>query len=144
MRLLRNSTIHAGCHSNDTLECFDEGADATVADGKACFRNRGPVGQLLESDKHAEMLAPLPNGHAGLPLKIALQRSLRHTSKPGPRIQVPFTTGFLGYLFNKSPQLWIFRHRKMQGLLTSVLYLVAEHCQKMLFDFMCRRILLPL
>lgn len=39
MRLLSDSTIRAGGHSNDTLECLDEGADATVADGKACFRN---------------------------------------------------------------------------------------------------------
>ena len=39
MRLLRNSTIRAGRHSNDMLECFDEGGDATVADGKACLRN---------------------------------------------------------------------------------------------------------
>jgi hypothetical protein len=39
MRLLRNSTIRAGRHSNDALECFDEGADAAVTDGKACFRN---------------------------------------------------------------------------------------------------------
>jgi len=39
MRLLRDSTIRARGHSNDTLESFDEGADAVVADVKACFRN---------------------------------------------------------------------------------------------------------
>ena len=41
--LLLNSAVRTGGHTHDALKCFDEGADAVVANGKACFGDRASV-----------------------------------------------------------------------------------------------------
>ena len=38
-----DSAVRMGGHTNDQLEGLDEGADAVVADGDACFRDGDPV-----------------------------------------------------------------------------------------------------
>ena len=93
--------------------------------------NVGGTERYVEGQQNRRRWPPLTHLVVTCPRNCSEQDDI---CKSRPPIQVAFIPWFLRYLFHKAPQSWIARHRKMQGLLVGVLYLVAEHGQKMLPD----------